>query len=308
MEIMNELIDRNISSLSTEPILSEKCINICSWNIQGLTQDKLDVLLVYFKQYDLIFMQECWVSSDDPFYMENYIFKSFPRVHKNINAKRNSGGLCVFIRKSISKGVQLGKHNNDIVSWLTLKQSFFGFRKDIKIANIYVVPEGSIYHDNDIFGMIENDIDEIDMNVNDCVLLGDFNSHTNVVVDYVIEPPGKKCEHDEELLFDDINNGYINELHEKGCLQRYSLDRSPIDNHGRDLINLCRSRSLIIMNGRIGKDKKIGSYTRMCNSNTNSGSVIDYALSNCRLYNDVNTFNIGPKLPESDHLPISSTV
>ena len=41
-----------------------------------------------------------------------------PRLSKHQAAKRNSGGLGIFVRNSIKEGVEILNGNNDVMAWL----------------------------------------------------------------------------------------------------------------------------------------------------------------------------------------------
>ena len=66
-------------------------LKFCSWNIYGLTQDKLDIMNDFLQQHNVILLTETWTDKSDSFYLEGYEFENFPRSHRHINAKRNSG-------------------------------------------------------------------------------------------------------------------------------------------------------------------------------------------------------------------------
>ena len=97
----------------------------------------------------------------------------------------------------------------------------------------------------------------------------------------------------------------IDELHSAGCLKRYSHDKSITNSHGKMLIELWKSTGMLIVNGRIGNDKGIGASTRV---DTTGSSVVDYVIVTPRLFKEIIGFTIGPKFPESDHLPLAMTL
>ena len=66
---------------------------------------------------------------------------------------------------------------------------------------------------------------------------------------------------------------------------RYSKDVNKIDKYGKRLLDLCNSRRLFFVNGRIGIDFGIGKLT--CTK-----SVIDYAIVSPLLFRSVIDFNV----------------
>ena len=68
-------------------------INIISWNINGLNQDKLDDALLgsFFKKYDLILLNETSASDEDDYTLEGFVYHNYPRRCKHPKSKRESG-------------------------------------------------------------------------------------------------------------------------------------------------------------------------------------------------------------------------
>ena len=75
--------------------------------------------------------------------------------------------------------------------------------------------------------------------------------------------------------------------------------------HGIQLLELCKTIGLLIINGRLGQDKGIGDFTRQ---DTTGCSVVDYMLCNPELFCELYDFKIASKFPESDHRGLSITV
>ena len=290
--------------------ITENVIKFCSWNIYGLTQDKIDILSDIWNSCDFILLTECWTDINDSFTLKGYDFINFPRAHRHKNAKRNSGGMCVFIKSSIRKGVSINKQGEEILFWLILDKHFFGLKHNLYIGNIYLVPETSTHYRSDAFDVIEQHINDIDMS-NDIIITGDLNAHTQIELDYVIEPPGKDCvqqdgtyDYIENFNYENIST--ITSLYEKGYLGRYSCDILPTNNNGKLLLNLCKSRGMLIMNGRIFKDKSKGECTWF--NSKGKQSLVDYVLASARLFFQFRSFEIYPKVPESDHRPVIFSV
>jgi hypothetical protein len=83
--------------------------------------------------------------------------------------------------------------------------------------------------------------------------------------------------------------------------QRMSQDTKGINEHGKKLIELCKASGLRMLNGRVFKDKNIGKYTRV---ETTGCSVVDYVVCDAHASNCIVDFEVGPKMPESDHCPL----
>ena len=85
-------------------------------NICGLSEWKLadEILGIHFKRYDIILLQETWAAEGDEFYLDDYVFHNFPRKYRHKLSIRNSGGLCVYINRVITEGVNIVKNRDDI--------------------------------------------------------------------------------------------------------------------------------------------------------------------------------------------------
>ena len=103
-------------------------ITLCSWNINGLTAEKLtyDILGCLFKDFDIILLSETWCYRDDTYDLQGYTYINYARSEKHPDAKRMSGGLGLFIRNSILPGIKIGHNYKDVIAWITLKKEFFG--------------------------------------------------------------------------------------------------------------------------------------------------------------------------------------
>jgi hypothetical protein len=115
------------------------------------------------------------------------------------------------------------------------------------------------------------------------IVQGDFNARTNVISDTIT--PDR---------FDTIvmGNG-IGDIP-----NRNSQDKVPADHRGKELIELCKSLELLILNGR-----KIGDiFGQFTSLQWNGNSVVDYVLASQSIYPSISYFKIGEFIPWlSDH-------
>ena len=90
----------------------------------------------------------------------------------------------------------------------------------------------------------------------------------------------------------------IREMAKNNKLTRYSDDKSRVNRHGTYLLEMCKSVDMLIINGRLGRDKCIGDFIRV---DTTGCSTVDYMICNPNLFRCIRDFAVESKLPESDH-------
>ena len=113
---------------------------------------------------------------------------------------------------------------------------------------------------------------------------GDFNARTNVDSD-TIKP-------------DKFDNFYIPS---NDIPHRNSEDIIPSDHRGKELLELCKSQGLVILNGRKSGDI-FGKYTSF---QWNGNSVVDYVIVSQSIYDDIEYFKVGNYIPWlSDHCAV----
>ena len=121
------------------------------------------------------------------------------------------------------------------------------------------------------------------------LVCGDYNARTGTFNGYMIHGiSGNNGDLKHLLLPNDIDrtanvkDEMIIEMHSLNLLNRsYSEDKSPINSHGRRLIELCITCRLLIINGKLGSDKGIGAFTRI---DTTGMSVVDYMIGSPQLF------------------------
>ena len=126
--------------------------------------------------------------------------------------------------------------------------------------------------------------------------MGDLNGRTKTGEDFVRDNLDK---------YSPINNSsYMKDTE----LTRNNKDQHPIDQQGKIIIELCKSSSLRILNGRTLGDKN-GQFTRYpLNKPNENPSTIDYALSGISVINEIFSFSVLPFTELSDHCCISATI
>ena len=107
--------------------------------------------------------------------------------------------------------------------------------------------------------------------------------------------------------FDDEAWLFLKYLESQGCLDRTSQDTiSHPNSYGRSFLDFLKVFGMFVANGRIGRDKGVGSFTFI--SNYRGASVVDYLVGTPKTLMLIEDFGIESKLPESDHMPMMFTL
>ena len=146
------------------------------------------------------------------------------------------------------------------------------------IGAVYIPPESPKYSSPDIFLQIEQDILSHSVNYKYIALIGDFNSRTCILPDYI--------DIDEDDIDPDLIPNDVCILDNLNIQRARKSCDTQINNFGYHLLNLCKHTNIFIANGRIGMDRNVGRFT--C-KNT---SVIDYCLCNANFMSLISNFEV----------------
>ena len=239
----------------------------------------------------MILVQETWTTQYCQLCLNGYIYHNYPRKSKDPKAKRASGGIGIFIKSDILNIEIVDISKSDNVVWIKIQNVLFC--DDIYVGIVYMPPESSRYAmAKDIFSVLAEDI--FSLSVNGHILLcGDFNARTGLLSDFHLNCHGSLGHSSDDLP-------YFVDHYENITVERVNQDKN-VNSYGRDLIDLCKSAGIYIVNGRTGSDKDLGRFTRV---DTTGCSVVDYLLCSLKFKSYLVNFKIGDKVPESDHLPI----
>lgn len=221
-----------------------------------------------------------------------YCFNLYHKF-RHRNARRNSGGIAVYVRNEYRDGITLMKNEHDTIVWFKLDRMFFNTKEDIYFAAVYLWSDNSPITniiDEDLFVCVQNDIDVFSTK-GIVIIGGDCNARTACKPDFIVND-----RYNCELDADDYQ---VEEI-----LPRFSMDKGS-NSHGNKLLELCMSTSLSIVNGRLGEDYGIGKYTCY---NSHGSSVIDYILTDKDSFNSIKSFKVSEFNEFSDHAPLSLSI
>jgi exonuclease III len=240
-------------------------------------------------QHDIICLTESWTNNKSIIDLNGYSrpIHSYRR-YQHRRAKRSSGGIIIYIKDTIRKGVSLVRNDLDCIVWLKLDKTYFKNDSDIYLAVIYIPPENSVVHDmyeEDLFSKLESDVTFFN-NRGKVFITGDANARTGHKADFIVN---------------DRNLCDIDFLEIDTPLQRSACDRGS-NRFGDYLLDLCKSTNIRIVNGRLFKDKGIGKLT--CYTN-NGESTVDYLLTSYKHFKDIADFKVHDFNEFSNHAPLT---
>ena len=203
--------------------------------------------------------------------------------------------MLLLIKKLIRKGVKIQRDFDVDALEITLDKNYFGLDRSMNIIFTYASPINSCY----TTARPENILDKIGTKLvdgrNTCLVMGDLNGRTKTEEDFVRD---SSDEHSP------INIPFYTKDNE---MERKNQDLHTIDNQGKLILDLCKTNSLRILNGRINGDTngKFTRYPKRCNEKP---SVIDYALCGEALIPQIFSFSVLPFTELSDHCCISTNI
>jgi exonuclease III len=275
---------------------SRGSLKISFWNVESISSNnnsKLDDddFTSFITSKDIIGLSE----THTPNKVEIPGYVSFCKSRKrNKKARKYSGGLAFFVKKSISRGCHLVSGKSRDAMWLKLDKHFFQFKADIYVCSLYFSPCNSTFTSNlDYcpFSALEEDLENFKLK-GSVVVGGDFNARTLQGHDFII------CD-DKDVAPFDLPGSY---QYDNADLipPRSNMDLG-VNPYGKKLLNLCQSHNLRILNGRTIGDS-LGNFTCF---KYNGSSVIDYVLVSPDLIDSVMYCHVEDFSSFSDHCMIS---
>ena len=262
-----------------------------------------DVLGKYFRNFDIVLLQETWAKSTSVFNIDGYKYFNFARMLKNEKSKRSSGGLGIFVRKFLLEGLSIVKTFYDYIVWFKLGTNVTLLDKPLYVAVVYFPPQGSVYStEHDLYGIL---LQNVQMYLQDgyVIICGDYNARTGKLTDIAISYCGKDIPN-----HDSISNFNI-DTYKDTNVSKYDIERVNkdicVNLYGRELVEMCKAIDLVILHGRFDTDRAVGKYTR---NDSTGKSVVDYVISHKSSINIIGNFRIEDKMPESDHVPLNFSI
>ena len=166
--------------------------------------------------------------------------------------------------------------------------------KHVRILFTYASPITSPYIKARSKTVLEKLETSIEDGRNSVIVMGDLNGRTKTEEDFVQDKDDEHSPINEIPL-------YIADSQ----LSRNNRDTNAVDGQGRAILDLCKSKSLRILNGRTRGDET-GTFTRYPKRKFENPSVIDYTLCGEALIPSIFSFSVLPYTEISDHCCIAT--
>lgn len=175
-------------------------LNIGFWNVHGLNDFKCEDedFHSYVNCYDIIGLAE--TLNDSPGNLPDFTIPFTIKPNKRKRKGRPSGGLAVYCKPYISKGISEVQKSKFSI-WLKLNKDVLGLSKTTFLCFCYIKPYSSKEESELIFSKLNNEILKF-QNQGETLICGDFNARTSGLLDYVINDDFKDNFTDCPLPFD----------------------------------------------------------------------------------------------------------
>ena len=295
-----QAVDQKINS-SHSGTRRKKTIKLLSLNTCGL-KSKLFIpeFNSFISNYDIIGFQETKTDSLDILSIPNY--KLVCKHRKHI-AKKKSGGIAVAYKGHLDRYTTFLESSSKLVLWFKLADSLTKCGT-VLCGVVYIPPENSEYAVENPFGEIEEELHWFSSSCTSVLLLGDFNSRTRQLQDFVLPDRELFRLNDMSDLYDELRPDilYFEENSLYVTLHRQNPD-SGINNYGYRLTDFCRDNGIYILNGRTNRNSNI------CNTCKNL-STVDYFLVSPEMFQHVDSLIVSDfcGLLSDAHNPVSLTL
>ena len=234
----------------------------------------------FLYEFDIICIQESRLDDVDQITVPGY--KIFMHNRKQI-ARYRSGGIALLVKDEFVPFIHVHKSQNKLVLWFEISKQILHINENLICGVIYIPPHASKYAHSDPYLELQNEVDRICVKSNHVLLLGDFNSRSANLCDYI------KCDefisevHGNDLLY--AENMYMFQVLECNNikLNRHNLDKST-NAYGYQMVEFCKNNNLFILNGRLDFE----SPKLTCKN----ASTVDYMISSANNFPIISSFEV----------------
>ena len=265
------------------------------WNIDGLkpkhhNKSKDDDFIGFVNKHDIVGIGETHLTNiNQSLDMPNYVSHSVLRPRAK-NATRDHGGISILYKKYLKSFVTLLPRKETNYVWVKIDKTGLKRQKDLYACFLHIPPEHSTYFrkiEYDIFNNLYNEIESFKIS-GEVILIGDLNGRVGTLKDNI---------QFDQSLYIPVGNDYKSDLE---ISERINKDKT-INSRGKDVIDLCITSQLRILNGRT-----FGDLTGELTFYKNGVSAIDLCLADENCVKDICFFTVNDLNRHlSDHCSIS---
>lgn len=267
-------------------------LNFTYWNIEGFKSKILGNkftdpdFLSEIHNADVIGISETHLHTEviDELNIPGFVPINFKNRPKNTKSNISSGGVAILVKEYLKTLIQpIYTENQDIV-WIKLSKQCWNISNDIYLGTIYFSPLKGEISKCEKISTLTDEIISFNRKGGDIILQGDFNARTSNKGDCV-----KSDKFDPVDMVLETDQIHIN--------PRNSKDKK-LDGRGRELLDLCKSLDLNILNGRKTGDI-FGDFTSF---QWKGNGLVDYVITSKTLFSSVLSLKVGHFMPWlSDH-------
>lgn len=262
---------------------------ITSYNIQGMFSSAFGEkssnpdFINAVHSSDIIILLETWSGLDGKTSPpSHYRELRIPSIKQpEVRNGRDSGGIIVWFKDHLQQYIQPMKKGKTHI-WIKIQKEILCLDEDLYLCSTYIPPYESPYYNEDIFSILQSEINYFQSR-GSVLLMGDLNARTGKEQDYISSDGDKYI------------NSSLNHQKKGFTKTRQNYDNT-INRHGKQVLQLCKSLGLYIVNGRMKGD----SLGRCTYSSHLGSSTVDYAITDLD-QSQINYFTVMPQLPLSDH-------
>ena len=279
--------------ISDHDSCNQKLLYLSCWNVNGLSYNSIfgekltnPDFVCCLDRNDILILTKTWTKAQLSLHGFELI-TTHAKKYKSKKHGRSSGSVAIGFKTVLKKGIKPILFHSDYI-WCKLDKYFFHLEKDIflHVCAIYIPPRNSPYFNIDVFNDLENDIAKFS-NEGYVILSGDLNARTGSALDHIEEDASVHIPGDMPILKHNLKkrNNYDNQ----------------INDHGKTLLDICKTCDLRILNGRTKGD----SFGKITYHSPIGISTVDYVIVSHNFMNLVENFIVKQPTIFSDHSQIT---
>ena len=117
-----------------------------------------------FQNNDFVLMTETWADEFSDLSVDGFKLISLNRTERKQSAKRNSGGIALYIRDSFYEYCTLLERSGDDIICIKIDKQILNLPNDLYVFLCYIIPSGSsreVFVDLDVLDRLSNFIIKI---------------------------------------------------------------------------------------------------------------------------------------------------